>query len=245
MKATLSPSPCPIIAEVGLSISLIPGPPFGPSNRITTTSPSEIFFSRIAVIPSSSELKTFAFPVNRVPSLPVIFATAPSGAKFPYSTLKWLEFFTGLDNGRIIFWPLGYEETSSRFSSKVFPVTVRQSPCSKPCSSINFIIGAIPPIALSSDIKCIPKGLISAKTGVTFPMRVKSSRSRSTPIEWAIARRCKTAFVEPPNAITTAIEFSKAFFVIMSLGFISRSNKFLIAAPAFRQSCFLSFETAS
>ena len=48
-----------------------------------------------------------------------------------------------------------------------------------------------------------------------------------------MARRCNTALVEPPNAITTAIEFSKAFFVMISLGFISRSNKFLIAAPAF------------
>ena len=74
---------------------------------------------------------------------------------------------------------------------------------------------------------------MSAKTGVTFPILVKSSRSNLTPIQCAIAKRCKTAFVEPPKAITTAIEFSKAFFVMMSLGFISRSNKFLIAAPAF------------
>ena len=60
-----------------------------------------------------------------------------------------------------------------------------------------------------------------------------------------MARRCKTALVDPPNAITTAIEFSKAFFVIISLGFMSSSNKFLIAVPAFLQSCFLSLETAS
>ena len=31
IKATEEPSPIPAIAEVGLSISLIPGPPFGPS----------------------------------------------------------------------------------------------------------------------------------------------------------------------------------------------------------------------
>ena len=31
IKATESPSPIPAIAEVGFNISLIPGPPFGPS----------------------------------------------------------------------------------------------------------------------------------------------------------------------------------------------------------------------
>ena len=31
IRATLSPSPMPAIAEVGFSISLMPGPPFGPS----------------------------------------------------------------------------------------------------------------------------------------------------------------------------------------------------------------------
>ena len=60
-----------------------------------------------------------------------------------------------------------------------------------------------------------------------------------------MASRCNTALVDPPNAITTAIEFSKAFFVIISLGLISRSSNFFIAAPASLQSCFLSLETAS
>ena len=77
-----------MIAEVGLSISLIPGPPFGPSYLITTTSPSLISFERIAFTPSSSELNTLALPSNEVPSFPVIFATAPSLAKLPYKILK-------------------------------------------------------------------------------------------------------------------------------------------------------------
>ena len=41
-KATLSPKPFPMIADVGLNISLIPGAPLGPSYLITRTSPSEI-----------------------------------------------------------------------------------------------------------------------------------------------------------------------------------------------------------
>ena len=71
------------MADVGFSISLIPGPPFGPSYLITTTSPAFIDFDRIASTPSSSESKTRALPLNEVPSFPVIFATAPSLAKLP------------------------------------------------------------------------------------------------------------------------------------------------------------------
>ena len=41
MRPTLSPSPCPISAPVIDSISRIPGPPTGPSPRITTTSPAD------------------------------------------------------------------------------------------------------------------------------------------------------------------------------------------------------------
>ena len=37
-----------MMAEVGASISRIPGPPFGPSYRITTTSPGLISPDRIA-----------------------------------------------------------------------------------------------------------------------------------------------------------------------------------------------------
>ena len=41
-----------------------------------------------------------------------------------------------------------------------------------------------------------------------------------TPAEWAMARRCKTALVEPPTAITTVMAFSKALRVMMSRGSI-------------------------
>ena len=42
ISATVESNPIPAIAEVGLSISLIPGPPLGPSYLITTTSPGTI-----------------------------------------------------------------------------------------------------------------------------------------------------------------------------------------------------------
>ena len=41
IKATSLPSPAPMIAEVGVSISGMPGPPLGPSYRMITTIPDE------------------------------------------------------------------------------------------------------------------------------------------------------------------------------------------------------------
>ena len=48
MRPIFSPSPCPISAPVTESISRMPGPPTGPSPRITTTSPASIFRAWIA-----------------------------------------------------------------------------------------------------------------------------------------------------------------------------------------------------
>ena len=45
----------------------------------------------------------------------------------------------------------------------------------------------------------------------------------SIPAVFAIAKMCKTAFVDPPIAIITDIAFSNAFFVIRSRGLISFS----------------------
>ncbi len=62
---------------------------------------------------------------------------------------------------------------------------------------------------------------------------------------FAIAMRWRTAFVDPPRAMTTVIAFSKAFFVRISSGFISFWIRFIIALPAFSQSRAFSSETAS
>lgn len=84
------PRPAPIIRLVGLSISGIPGPPFGPRYRRTTTvfSPFLIDPLSTAFVKSSSVLKVRAFPVKPRPSLPVILATAPPGARLPFRILK-------------------------------------------------------------------------------------------------------------------------------------------------------------
>ena len=83
IKATDFPRPAPINADVGFSISGIPGAPTGPIFLMTATSPA---CKRPVSIPSMkccSPLKTRAVPVNCSPSLPEILATEPPDARLP------------------------------------------------------------------------------------------------------------------------------------------------------------------
>ena len=105
------------------------------------TSPSLILPARIAFIAFSSESHGLAVPVKLIPSLPVILATPPSGARLPYITTKWLSVLIGLDSGCTIFCPFRYGYTLARFCAIVLPVTLMQSPCSNPARSNVFIIG--------------------------------------------------------------------------------------------------------
>ena len=68
---------------------------------------------------------------------------------------------------------------------------------------------------------------------------------RSTLASCAMARRCKTALVDPPRAITTVIAFSNASLVNNFLGVKSFLIKFIRAFPASMQSSFFEDETAS
>ena len=54
IKATELPKPAPIMADVGLSISDIPGPPFGPQYLMTTTFPGFTSPACTPVITSNS-----------------------------------------------------------------------------------------------------------------------------------------------------------------------------------------------
>ena len=124
-------------------------------------------------------------------------------------------------------------------------MTVKQSPYNIPASSKIFIRGCIPPIFTNSDIIYFPLGLRSPKTGTFLPILVKSFNSNFIPIAFAIASKCKTAFVDPPKVIVTVMALINAFRVIISFGVIFFSNKFFIALPEFIQSKFLSLEIAA
>src|SRR3954454_20355564 len=79
-SSTSLPRPAPLIAPVIASISRIPGPPLGPSYRITTTSPAVMVPSSSASNAARSRSKTLAVPSNTSESKPADFTTAPSGA---------------------------------------------------------------------------------------------------------------------------------------------------------------------
>ena len=90
-----------------------------------------------------------------------------------------------------------------------------------------------------------PLGLRSASTGTRRPIRAKSSSLSRTPAAWAMARRCSTALVEPPRAITTVMAFSKALRVRMSRGRTPRAIRSTTARPARSQSSRFASETAA
>ena len=56
--------------------------------------------------------------------------------------------------------------------------------------------------------------------GVFLEIFVTSSSVNLIPASFAIAGRCKAAFVDPPDAATTTAAFSSDFFVTISLGLI-------------------------
>ena len=104
---------------------------------------------------------------------------------------------------------------SARFSAMVRPVTVSTSPCSSPASSSARMTTGTPPTWSTSFITYCPNGLTFARCGTRAPIRRKSSSVSSTCASCAIASRCSTALVEPPNAITTAMAFSNASLVMI------------------------------
>mmetsp|Transcript_8730 Transcript_8730/g.20602 ORF Transcript_8730/g.20602 Transcript_8730/m.20602 type:complete len:274 (-) Transcript_8730:948-1769(-) len=224
ISATSLPSPAPMIADVGVNISGMPGPPLGPSYRITTTIPAVISLRSSAASMSSSESNTAAVPLNVSPSLPVILATEPSGAMLPYKTCKCPVFLIGASTGRMIFWPSVRPGSASRFSLMVLPVTVIWESSIMFFSTRYFISAGVPPMFCTSSITYLPEGFMSARNGMRSETLWKSSSVIGHPTALDMAMRWSTALVEPPVAMTMTMAFSKAARVMMSLGLRSISS---------------------
>ena len=77
----------------------------------------------------------------------------------------------------------------------------------------------------------LPWGLVSAMWGTRLATVLKSSRARSTRASLAMARRCSTALVEPPSAMTTAMAFSNASLVRIWRGRMFCSSSVMTARP--------------
>ncbi len=105
--------------------------------------------------------------------------------------------------------------SASRFSAIVLPVTVRQSPCSSPASSRWLHHDRHAADRVEIDHVEPTARLEVGDVRDTEPTALKSSSVSSTFASFAIARRCSTAFVDPPSALVTAIAFSNASLVMI------------------------------
>ena len=108
--------------------------------------------SSSASIAARSPSKTRAVPCHTEVSKPALFTTAPSGASEPCRMVIPPVGWIGLLSARTITPSTSGGAISARFSAIVFPVTVRQSPCSRPASSSAFITTGTPPTRSTSFI---------------------------------------------------------------------------------------------
>ncbi len=150
--------------------------------------------------------------------MPATLTTAPLGASEPVSTAMPPMAWMGRSSGWITSPSGAGGSMSARFSAMVRPVTVRQSPCSRPASSRWRITTGTPPMRSTSVMWYLPAGLVSAMWGTRAATRLKSSSASSTRASAAMASRCSTALVEPPSAMTTAMAFSNASLVMIWRG---------------------------
>ena len=104
-------------------------------------------------------------------------------------------------------------------------------------SNIYLSTPGIPPTPCRSSIEYLPLGFKSANNGVLSLILLKSSKVKSILAAFAIAKKCNTALVDPPNTVTNLNAFSNDSLVTISDGLISFSNSNLIASPALTDSC--------
>ena len=163
--------------------------------------------------------------------MPATFTTAPFGASDPFSTAMPPTAWIGFDSGWMTLPSGSGGSMSARFSAMVLPVTVRQSPWSRPASSRWRMTTGMPPIRSTSIMWYWPWGLVSAMCGTRAATLLKSSSSSSTRASLAMARRWRTALVEPPSAIVTAMAFSNASFVMIWRGRMPFRTRSTTARP--------------
>ena len=199
-----------MIALVGESISRMPGPPFGPSLRMTMTSPFPTLPSRIACKPASSPSKTRALPVKLQAFLAGDFRDRAVGREVAVKDDEVAVLFDRVRERPNDVLSCGIRLHLSRFPPSfagdgqavaVQQARVEQHLHQRPDAADRDQFGHRVVAARLSGRRARARAL---------PMRVKSSSVSFTRAACAIASRCSTALVEPPSAMTTVIAFSKA-----------------------------------
>ena len=130
------------------------------------------------------------------------------------------------------------------FSASVFPVTVGMEPSRRPAATKSFITEGMPPMSKRSAAMYLPDGARSARKGILFETRWKSSRVKGTPAVPAMASIWRTALVEPPSTIIMTSAFSKEAFVRSLRGVMFFSIHTRMAAAALAHSRILAGDVA-
>ena len=187
----------------------MPGPPAGPSLRMTTTSPASISPAVTAAIASSSPSKTRAGPSWWRRSWPASLTTQPSGARLPRRIARPPVGLIGSSSGRTTSWPWVSRASrgvlADRLAGDGRRVLVQQPGLDAGAGRAT--ADAAGGVQVGGDVA--PAGLEVAEQSACARRCGRSRRSSSsTPASRAIASRCRTPLVEPPLAATAAIAFS-------------------------------------
>ena len=105
----------------------------------------------------------------------------------------------------------------SRTAPSRSPLTVSASSSSSPSRRRWSMTSGTPPARNARTVGCGPLGSVSTRRGTRRFTAIQSSTvGRRSPAAWAMAGRCNSRFVEPPNAACTTIAFLTAASVTMS-----------------------------
>ena len=195
----------------------MPGPPAGPSPRITTTSPAWISCASTAAIAASSPSNTRAGPACLRRSWPASLTTQPSGATLPRRIAKPPVGLSGSTAGARRAGPAVSARLvgvlADRRAGDGDRVGVEDAGL---LQAVEHQRHAARLVEVGGGVR--PPGCRSHSSGVRSEIASNSSISSGTPISRATASRCSTPLVEPPLVATAAIAFSSAGLVMISLG---------------------------
>ena len=218
-RATLSPRPSPTSAAVTCSISRMPGPPFGPSLRITTTSPGWIVLRH-----HGGEGVLLALEHARRAAVlgAVVAGELHDAALGREVAAQDREAAVRLDRvGHRADHVLARRppRRASATSPIVCPVTVSSSSWSsaellQPPDHERHAAGAV---EVGGHVPAARLQVAQQRGAARRSGRSPRARAR-TPASCATASRCSTRLVEPPDVAPAAIAFSSERFVMIWLG---------------------------
>ena len=177
----------------------MPGPPAGPSLRMTTTSPGSMRFvedGRHRALLALEHARRTAVAAALVAGELHDAALRGEVAAQDREAAGRLERVAERAHDVLA---LGSRSPRRRGRRSCGRSTVMALSWSSPASCMRFATSGTPPAAYRSVARYFPPGWRSQSSGVRSEMPSKSSMSSSTPASRATASRCRTTFVEPPD----------------------------------------------